>query len=147
MFMKNSINAKMLANFVSRGVFLFNPKFRKFWLESKSNRLFWFSFARIFDNTFEGGPLWTVLLVSVTEMTLSIWHNCCSRYCSSVPSAYEHLPKHTVAWVRSVHLECTVPLGVWNFQNFKQNFVLNGTYHEARCGRHSSGVSWVDKRF
>ena len=37
--MKNSINAKMLANFVSRGIFLFNPKFRKFWLESKSNRL------------------------------------------------------------------------------------------------------------
>ena len=35
----------------------------------------------------------------MTEMTLSIWHNCCPRYCSSVPSAYKQLPKHTVAWV------------------------------------------------
>ena len=146
MFMKNSINAKMLANFVSRGVCLFNPKFRKFWVESKSNRLFWFGFARIF---WQHLWRWSTLdcPTGMTEMTLSIWHNCCSRYCSSVPSAYEHLPKHTVAWVRSVQLKCTVPLGVWNFQNFKQNFVLNGTYHEARCGRHSSGVSWVDKRF
>ena len=45
-----------------------------------------------------------------------------------------------MAWVRSVQLECTVPLSVWNFQNFKQNFFLNGTYHKARCGRHPSAV-------
>ena len=60
--MKNSINAKMLAYLVSRGVFLFKPIFQKFWLESKLNRPFLFSLAGIFD-TFEGGPLWTVLLV------------------------------------------------------------------------------------
>ena len=101
-------------------------------------------------------PEYLTTPLKVVHFGLSYWYDrndpfhltyCCSRYCSSVPSAYEHLPKHTVAWVRSVQLECTVPLGVWNFQNFKQNFVLNGTYHEARCGRHSSGVSWVDKMF
>ena len=83
MLMKNSINAKMLANFVSRGVFLFNPNFRKFCLESKSNRPFWFGLAGIFEHLWR----WSTLdcPTGMTEMTLYIWHNCCPRYCSSVP--------------------------------------------------------------
>ena len=87
----------MLANFVSRGVFLFNPKFRKFWLESKSNRLFWFGFARIFDNTFEGGPLWTFLLV--WPKWLFPFDIIVVPATAHLYPAYKQLPKHTVAWV------------------------------------------------
>ena len=36
------------------------------------------------------------------------------------------ITKHAVAWVRSVQPECTVPLGTWNFRNFKPKFLLNG---------------------
>ena len=28
------------------------------------------------------------------------------------------ITKHAVAWVGSVQLECTLPLGTWNFRNF-----------------------------
>ena len=35
------------------------------------------------------------------------------------------IPRRTVAWVWSVYLECTVPLGTWSFQNFKPDFLLN----------------------
>ena len=31
-----------------------------------------------------------------------------------------------VAWVGSEQPECTVPLGAWNFRNFKTEFLLNG---------------------
>ena len=91
----------MLANFVFRGVFLFNPKFHKFWLESKSNRPlnFWFGLARISDNTFEGGPLWTVLLVWLKwpfPFDIIVAPTTAHLY-----PAYKHLLKHTMAWVRS----------------------------------------------
>ena len=86
----------MLTYLVSRGVFLFKPKFQKFWLESKLNGPFLFSLAGIFD-AFEGGPLWTVLLVwpkwpfqneiIVVPVTAHLY------------PAYKHLLKHTVAWV------------------------------------------------
>ena len=145
--MKNSINAKDVSKVWVQGCLFIQPKFRKLWLESKWNRpLFSVQFGQ---NIWQHLWRWSTLdcPTGMTKMTLSIWHNCRPRYCSSVPSAYKHLPKHTVAWVRSLQLECTVPLGVWSFQNFKQNFFLNGTYHKARCGRHSSAVSWVDKRF
>ena len=36
------------------------------------------------------------------------------------------ITKRIVAWVRSVQPECTVPLGTWNFRNFKPDFLLNG---------------------
>ena len=71
----------------------------------------------------------------MTEMTLSIWNNCCPRYCSSVPCLQVPTQTHSGLGLRSVQLECTVPLGVWNFQNFKHEFLLNGTHHKARCGR------------
>ena len=138
---------KTLAKCESRGAFLFNPKFRKFWLESKQNRPSWFGLVRIFDNTFEGGTLWTVLLVWPKwqfPFDIIVVTSTAHLY-----PAYKYPPKHTVAWVRSVQLECTsVPLGcVEFFQNFKQEFLLNGTHHKARCGWHSSAVPWVDKRF
>ena len=104
----------MLAKCESRGAFLFNPKFRKFWLESKQNRTSWFGLARIFDNTFEGGPLWTVLLVWPKwpfPFEIIVVTSTAHLY-----PAYKYLPKHTVASVRSVQLECTsVPLGCVDF--------------------------------
>ena len=36
------------------------------------------------------------------------------------------MTKHAVAWVGSVQPECTIPLGTWNFRNFKPEFLLNG---------------------
>ena len=36
------------------------------------------------------------------------------------------ITKRAVAWVGSVQPECTVPLGTWNFRNFKPEFLLNG---------------------
>ena len=36
------------------------------------------------------------------------------------------ITKRAVAWVGSVQPECTVPLGTWNFRNFKPKFLLNG---------------------
>ena len=36
------------------------------------------------------------------------------------------ITKCAAAWVGSVQLEGTVPLGTWNFQNFKPEFLLNG---------------------
>ena len=33
-----------------------------------------------------------------------------------------------VAWVGFVQLECTLPLGTWNFPNIKPEFLLNGKH-------------------
>ena len=38
------------------------------------------------------------------------------------------ITKCIVAWVRSVQPECTVKLGMWNFQNFTPEFLLNGKH-------------------
>ena len=35
------------------------------------------------------------------------------------------ITKRVVAWIGSMQPECTVPLGKWNFQNFKPGFLLN----------------------
>ena len=40
--------------------------------------------------------------------------------------AYKNNNKRVVARVRSVQRECTGPLGTWNYQNFKPEFLLNG---------------------
>ena len=36
------------------------------------------------------------------------------------------ITKRAVSWVGYVQPECTVPLGTWNFRNFKSEFLLNG---------------------
>ena len=36
------------------------------------------------------------------------------------------ITKRAVDWVGSVQPECTVPLGTWNFRNFKPQYLLNG---------------------
>ena len=44
------------------------------------------------------------------------------------------ITKHAVAWVRSVQSEFTVPLGTWNFRNFKPEFLLNGKRPGSKFG-------------
>ena len=129
--MKNSINAKDVSKVWVQGHLFIETQIPEILVRKQMERTILLQFGKIFNNTFEGGPLWTVLLVwpkwpfpfdiIVVPVTAHLY------------LAYKYLPKHTVAWVRSVQLEFTVPLGMWNFQNFKQKFLLNGLYHKARC--------------
>ena len=43
--------------------------------------------------------------------------------------------KRAVDWVGSVQPECTVPLGTWNFRNFRWEFFLNGKHAIFRISR------------
>ena len=50
------------------------------------------------------------------------------------------ITKRAVDWVGSVQPECTVPLGTWNFRNFRWEFFLNGKhaiFRISRFGRYS----------
>ena len=113
-----SINAKDVSKVWVQGRLFIQPKFRKFWLESKWNSPFWFGLARIFDNTFEGGPLWTVLLVWLKW--LFPFDIIVVPATAHLYPAYKYLPKHTVAWVWGLHNwnVVSVPLGVRNFSKF-----------------------------
>ena len=101
--------------------FSFSPKFLKFRLEIKWNE---------FDSVrpeYLGPPLllyrWFTLtarliLVGQTEMSLSIWQNCCPQYRSSSSRLQGQgltriTTKCVVAWVGSEQPECTVPLGTY----------------------------------
>ena len=65
-------------------------------------------------------------LHGLTEMSLSIWQNCCPQYRSFILFT-RTITKRAVAWVGSVQPEYTVLLrGMWNFRNFKPDFLLNG---------------------
>ena len=116
--MKNSINARDVSEVWVEGHLFIQPSFWKFWLERKLNRPFWFSLARIFDNTFEGGPLWTVLLVWLKW--LFPFDIIVVPATAHLYPAYNYLPKHTVAWVWGLHNwnVVSVPLGVRNFSKF-----------------------------
>ena len=50
------------------------------------------------------------------------------------------IAKRAVGWVNSVQPECTVPLGKWDFRNFKPEFLLNGKCPSFR-GETSSGIA------
>ena len=45
------------------------------------------------------------------------------------------ITKRAVDWVGSVQPECTVPLGTWNFRNFRREFFLNGKHAIFRISR------------
>ena len=76
----------------------------------------WHGQTRIFGTSSKG----------LTEMSLSIWQNCCPQYCSFILFT-RTITKPAVAWVGSVQPEYTVLLrGMWNFRNFKPDFFLNG---------------------
>ena len=88
------------------GRFPFSPKFRKFRLEIKWKEPFQFCLTGIFGITFV--PLhWTKLLSPVPLFCILLTRTIIRR---------------AVAWVGSVQPESTVPLGTWNFRNFKPEF-------------------------
>ena len=52
------------------------------------------------------------------------------------------ITKQAVAWVGSVQPECTVPLGTWNFRNFKPKFLLN---RKRPRSRNYQTISWMHR--
>ena len=141
--MKNSINAKDVSKVWVEGHLFIQPSFRKFWWKANRTDHYGSVWQEYLTTPFNW---WSTLdcPTGMTEMTLSIWHNCCPCSYSSVSCLQLPTQTHSGLGLRSVQLECTVPLGVWNFQNFEQEFLLNGMHHKARCGWRSSVVSWVD---
>ena len=89
----------------------------------------------IFGTGFEDGPFWLVWSFwSVgLKCPFSISQNCCSQNRSFVSCLQEQWAN--MQWLGSglcnwnVH-NCTVPLGTWNFRNFKPEFLLNGKHPE-----------------
>ena len=75
----------------------------------------------------EGGPLWPVRLSRLVrpKCPLHLTKLLCPvpLFCILLSRT---ITKRTVAWVESGKPECTVPLGTWNFRNFKPEFLLNG---------------------
>lgn len=108
---------------VWEGTFLLPQKFRQFWLEIKmKHTIFWFGPTRIFETTCEGGPLWLV------QSFWSFRPECPSSahlYCVSLTSTHT-IFKCVVAWIGTVQPEYTLPLDMWNFQNFKLDYFWNG---------------------
>ena len=83
-----------------------------------------FILTRIFEVSFEAGPLWLVWLFCQTKMSLSLWQNCCPQYCSPV-SCWKLLCTITnVQWLGLGLYNTNVgdPFGTWNFWYFKENF-------------------------
>ena len=93
----------------------------------KWNRPFRFGPTRIFETRFEGSPLWPV------RSFLSVGPKCPFPLDKIVfPStallypAYKNNNQTRAGLIGSLQPECTVPLGTWNFRNFKPEFLLNG---------------------
>ena len=118
------------------GKFLYHlplfPIFRKFWLNGKRPESAFHSAQNSWNfgsvrPEYLGPPLllyrWFTLtgrliLVGRTEMSLSIWQNCCPQYRSSSSRLQGQgltriTTKCVVAWVGSEQPECTVPLGTY----------------------------------
>ena len=93
------------------------------------NGLFWFRPTTIFGTSFEGGPLWPVWSFRSVRRIFP-FH--LTKLLSPVPLfcilLMRTITKCAVAWVRPVQPDCAVPLGIWNFQNFKQEVLLNGKH-------------------
>ena len=73
-----------------------------------------------------GGRLWSVISVNSTEISLSICHMIAVLSTSRLYPAYENNYRTRGGLVQVCATECTVPLGTWNFRNFKREFLLNG---------------------
>ena len=115
---------------VSLGAFRSARKFRNFPLEIKWNGPFRFGPTGIFVTTFEGGPVHFDR--SAGHFGRSVGQNCPFPFDKIVVPAVplfcilltRTITKRAVAWVGFVQPECAVPLGMWNFRNFKPEFLL-----------------------
>ena len=124
------------------GAFQISPNIRKFWLEIKWNEPFRIGPTGIFGTTFEGGSLWPVhsfrSVLPKSPFHLAKWLSPVPLFC--ILLAAGTITKHAVAWNGSVKPEWTVPLGTWNFRNFKAKFLLNGK-------RRGTGVSFSNSQY
>ena len=103
-----------------------------FYRNKMPEKIIQFILTRIFEVSFEGGPLWLVWLFWQVKpkTSLSIWQNCCPQYCSSV-SCWQllcTLNKYAVAWVGSVQQECRWSIWHMEFLKFQTKFLLNGKH-------------------
>ena len=92
----------------------------------KWKRSFWFGPTRIFRTSFEGGPIWLVWSFWPDRNVPFHSTKLLSRVLLFYVLLTRTITKCAVAWVGSVQTECTMPLGTWNFQSFKLEFLLNG---------------------
>ena len=77
-----------------QGRFPFNSKFRKFWLVHQIERTYSFWSDRNVRNQLWRWSTLTGLVISIgrTEMSLSVWQNCCPKYRSFVSCLQEQWP-------------------------------------------------------
>ena len=110
---------------VSRGAFHLTQNSGSFGWYTKWNGPFRFGPTGISGTSFEGGPRWSVWSFRSTEMSLFNL----TKLLSPVPLfcilLTRTITKRAVAWDGSLQPECTVPLGTWNFRNFKPEFLFN----------------------
>ena len=110
---------------VSMGAFHLTQNSGSFGWYTKWNGPFRFGPTGISGTSFEGGPRWSVWSFRSTEMSLFNL----TKLLSPVPLLCilltRTITKRAVAWDGSVQPECTVPLGTWNFRNFKPEFLFN----------------------
>ena len=110
---------------------LFRPKFWKFWLEIKIME--WtipFQFNQnIWDHFWKWSTL-TSLVISVgwTKMSVIPFDKIVVPSTALLYPGLSTITKYAVPWLGSVEPKYTVPLGTWNFRNFKTNFSLNGKH-------------------
>ena len=100
--------------------FPFNPKFQKFWLlrhRMDHFDLVWPEYS---------GPALKVVLFDWSGVPSHL-----RKLSSPVPLFRilgRTITKCAVAWVWSVQPKCTISLSMWNFRNFKLEFLLNGKH-------------------
>ena len=95
--------------------FALSPKFQTFRLEIEMMKHFVRSDQNICGQCWQWSSLIGLLiLVSQIEMSLSTWQNCCSQY-HYFTFCLQEQTKLALALVGCVQLECTAPLGKWNF--------------------------------
>ena len=84
-----------------QGRFPFNSKFRKFWLVHQMERTYSFWSDRNVRNQLWRWSTLTglVILIGRTEMSLSVWQNCCPKYRSFVSCLQEQWP--SPRWLES----------------------------------------------
>ena len=106
-----------VAPLATRATFHSTQKSANFGWYIKWNGPFRFGPTRIFGTSFEGGPLWPLWSFR------SAGPKCPFPFEKIVvPSATLFCP----AYKNNNQTECTVPLGMWNFQNFRPKFLLSG---------------------
>ena len=133
MLLVQSVNAIRVYRKEFQGTFHSTQNCRNFHGWIKWNRPFQFCPTEIFRTSFEGGPLWPVW--SFRSVGPKYPFPFCKLlfpvplFCFLVTRT---ITKRAVAWVGSLQPESTVPLGTWNFRNFKLIFCcLNGKHPQA----------------